>query len=184
MKRQTTTKSHSDSNISVDKERARHVLRPLYQAGMGQRMLFAHITREVNAPQQRFFPEGVTKGGIEHRRWLFLAAMTDRRAVSELVYESHAQLWIKEPRLYSEEVLDMSFAEIVGLLQGENVGSPKESAKYWPRSAETLFNLFWGDPLMMYRKFEFVDDILLFKRKGGRPSRIRTEDTLSSCAVL
>lgn len=167
MNRQTTTRFRSDSPVVVDKERARHALRPLYRAFMEREMLFAHVTREADAPQQRFFPDGVAQGSIEHRRWLFFATMTDRRQISERVYESHARLWTKEPRLYSEEALDMPQEVIRGLLRGENVGAPAQSAAYWPRSAKTLFNSFDGDPLEMYRKFGSVDAVLLFKKKGG-----------------
>lgn len=165
--RQTKSRSDSDNGISVDKERAKFVLRPLYRAFMERRMLFAHVTREADAPQRRFFPDGVAQGSIEHRRWLFFAAMTDRRQVSELVYESHARLWTKEPGLYSEEVLDMLPVEVVGLLRGENIGAPAQSAAYWPRSAKTLFDSLDGDPLEMYRRFGSVEDILLFKKGGG-----------------
>lgn len=167
MNKQMTTKFRSDSFVSVDKERAKLVLRPLYRAYIERRMLFAHVTREADAPQRRFFPEGVSRGSIEYHRWLFFATMTDRRQVSELVYESHTRLWIKEPRLYSEEVLDMSPSVIQEFLRGENIGAPAQSAAYWPRSAKTLFQLFGGDPLELYRKLGTVNNILLFKKEGG-----------------
>lgn len=161
-------KSRSDCiTITVDKARAVLVLRPLYEAFVNQRQLFAHISREVHAPQRRFFPEGVQEGGLDHRRWLFFAAMTDRREVSWRVYESHARLWVKEQKLYSEHVLGMSSIGIAKLLAGENIGSPAQSARYWPRSAETLFGSFGGDPLSMYQQFGSVQEILAFKKRGG-----------------
>lgn len=163
----TKFRSDSDNGVYVDKERAKLVLRPLYRAFMERKMLFAHVTREADAPQRRFFPDDIAQGGIEHRRWLFFATMTDRRQVSELVYESHVRLWAKDSRLYSKTVLDMPQGVIHGLLRGENVGVPMQSARYWPRSAKTLFNSFGGDPLEMYREFGSVDAILLFKKEGG-----------------
>lgn len=157
------TKFRSEPKISVDKARAKHVLWPLYEAYMKQKQLFAHISREVNAPQRRFFPSGVSKGGIEHRVWLFFAAMTDRREVSENVYEGHVRLWEKAPQLYSKHVIDMQPSNVVILLSTERIGSPRQSARYWPRSAETLFGTFGGDPLHMYRELKSVNAILAFK---------------------
>lgn len=162
-----TTKSRSDSPVVVDKERARHVLRPLYRAFMERKMLFAHVTREADAPQRRFFPEGAPRGSVEHNRWLFFATMTDRRQVSDRVYENHVWLWKNAPELYSEKVLNMPLVKITDLLRVISVGVPTQSAKYWPRSARTLFHCFNGDPLEMYRRFGSVNDILLFKKEGG-----------------
>lgn len=167
MNRQQKTKSHSDPGITVDKERARLVLRSLRWVSVKRQKFFAHVSREADAPQQKFFPGGVAKGSVEHRRWLFFSAMTDRLQVSERVYESHARLWTREPWLYSEEVIGTPPEEIARILNGENVGSPAQSARYWPRSAETLFQGFGGDPLEIYRKFNTVNRILSFKEKGG-----------------
>lgn len=158
-------KSRSNPSVTLNKERAREVLHPLYQAYQEQKQLFAHVTRVDNAPQQRFFPSGVVKGSVEHRRWLFFAAMTDRRAVSDEVYASHERLWRRTPKLYSKDVLDMSQHEIAKLLSGERVGSPRQSATYWPRSARTLFESFDGDPVMIYQKFGSVNSILASRKK-------------------
>lgn len=159
-------KSRSSSNITLDKKRARHVLHVLYEAYSEGKQLFAHVARKMNAPQQKFFPHGVAKGGIEHCRWLFFAAMTDRREVSETVYESHVRLWKREPQLYSAQVLDMPAHEITLLLAEGKIGSPGQSARYWPRSARTLFESFGGDPLAIYRELGSINDILAFKSNG------------------
>ena len=132
-------KPRSDSLVVVDKERAKLVLRPLHRAFMERKMLFAHVTREADAPQRKFFPEGVAQGSIEHRRWLFFAAMTDRRQVSELVYESHTRLRAKEPGLYLEGVLDMSHGEVADLLRGENIGAPAQIGKILAALSENAF---------------------------------------------
>ncbi|HEC93751.1 MAG TPA: hypothetical protein ENI56_00015 [Candidatus Kaiserbacteria bacterium] len=160
------TKSHS-SQIVFNKPRAKDVLGSLNRAYKEQKQLFAHVTREENAPQQKFFPYGVERGDVEHRRWLFFATMTDRREMSNVVYESHARLWEREPRLYFEEVLGMSSPEILKTLTREKVGVPRQSAEYWQRSARTLFESFEGDPLTIYQKLESVNGILRFS-KGGR----------------
>lgn len=59
MVKRQTTKSRSDSPVVVDKERARHVLRPLYETRIARQKLFAHIFDEEHAPQQRSFPDGI-----------------------------------------------------------------------------------------------------------------------------
>ncbi len=159
-------KQKRSSKIFVDKERARKVLRSPYEAIVGRKQLFALIDPEKNAPQKMSFPKGVKKAGLKHRQWLYFSAMTDRREVSRYVYESHERLWKKEPRLYSEEVLNMPLEEITELVVAEKVGSPRQSAGYWPRSARTLFERFGGEPLAMYRVFNSVDRILDFKNNG------------------
>lgn len=158
--------SRSES-VEVDKERAKIVLRPLYNAFMERKMLFARVARETDAPQRKFFPRGVQTGSIEHRRWLFFATMTDRRQVSELVYEGHTRLWELAPELYSEDFLDIHPGRITDLLRSVNIGAPAQSALHWPRSAKTLFDCFNGDPLEIYRRFGSVNGILAFKKSGG-----------------
>ena len=147
----------------VDKERAREVLDTLYTAYVRGEKLFQHVNREMHAPQRKYFPFGVEARSLGRQRWLFFAAMTDRREVSDRVYESHARLSEKHPELYTEDVVKMSSVQIEALLKSEKVGSPGQSAKYWPRCAETLFGSFAGDPLLLYRG-RTINDILDFKR--------------------
>lgn len=158
-------KSHSN-RIVLNKSRAKDVLGPLYRAYKEQRQLFAHVAYEESALHRIFFPFGVKKGSIEHRRWLFFVAMTDTRSVSRVVYENHARLWVTKPQLYSEKVLDMSFSAILRILTRESMGIPKQSAEYWQRSARTLFDFFEGDPLTIYQKLGSVESILKFSKSG------------------
>ncbi|MHB8660801.1 MAG: hypothetical protein ACYC75_02600 [Minisyncoccota bacterium] len=146
-------------------ERAKNVLGTLYTAYVHNQKLFRHVNREMHAPQRRHFPCGVPKGSLGHRQWLFFAAMTDRREESERVYASHARLATRAPELYTRSVVKMASHEIAAILKSEKVGSPEQSARYWPRSAETLFGEFLGDPLNLYQKGR-IDDLLEFKRNG------------------
>ena len=159
-------RSKGNTTVKVYKARAKHVLRLLYEAFMSGEKIFRYITREVNAPQWVFFPEGVGKGSIEHQIWLFFAAMTDRREVSTQVYESHTRLWKMARELYSKSAVSMSSEEIAELLAREKVGSPGQSAQYWSRSAKTLFERFNGDPLSIYRVFGSINAVLTFKDNG------------------
>jgi len=166
-------KSSSGARVVLNKSRAKDVLGPLYRAYKEQKQLFAHITYKESALHRIFFPSGVAKGGVKHRRWLFFVVMTDTRSVSRLIYENHARLWEKEPRLYSEEVLGMSSPEIREVITKGMVGIPKQSAEFWQRSARTLFDSFGGDPLAIYQEFGSVNGILRFSRSDkGNPKRI------------
>jgi endonuclease III len=155
----------SRSEVVVDRGRAKVVLTRLFEAYVHQWQLFSHIRRQSHAPQQINIPQGVTVGSLEHRRWLFFAAMTDRREVSSRVYESHARLAEWVPKLYTQDVLGMASEEIACLLRSEKVGSPGQSAVYWPRCAKTLFGHFSGDPLNLYRELG-VDGLLDFKKNA------------------
>jgi len=166
MKKSVPRRNPQKSDIVVHKERAKQVLRLLHESFIEKSKIFKYITREVNAPQWVFFPEGVEKGSLLHQIWLFFAAMTDRRESSNQVYESHTRLWKKSRELYSEKAIQMSYKQIAGLLAGEKVGSPRQSAGYWSRSAKTLFERFGGDPVSMYRVFNSVDHILAYKDNG------------------
>jgi endonuclease III len=48
-------------------------------------------------------------------------------------------------------------------LRAEKVGSPGQSAQYWPRCAGTLFEMFDGEPLTLY-KGGSIDALVRFKR--------------------
>ncbi len=121
------------------------------------------MNRHEHAPQRKYFPPSAEVADLNHRRWLFFAAMTDRREESERVYASHERLAGKSPELYTRDVLRMPSSEIEALLRKERVGSPGQSAKYWPRCAETLFHEYGGDPLFMYGNTN-IDDLLRIKR--------------------
>lgn len=158
-------KTKSRSEVVLDKERARCVLGALYESYRHEKKLFQHVSRETHAPQQKYFPVGVSKGSAEHCRWLFFATMTDRREDSDRQYASHERLSQKAPELYTRDVIKMAPQEILGLLKSEKVGSPGQSARYWPRCAETLFEYFAGNPLHLYQEGGGrINGLLDFKR--------------------
>lgn len=157
----SNTRSRSD--IVVDKERARENLGTLYGTYMRDRGLFRYVNRHEHAPQRKYLSPDVEVGGRSHQCRLFFTVMTDRREVSEQVYASHQQLAEKVPELYTSDAISMAPSEIEALLRKERVGSPGQSAKYWPRCAETLFGEFGGDPLRLYHESS-IDALLRFKR--------------------
>lgn len=89
--------------------------------------------------------------------------MTDRREISDRVYESHVRLASKAPALYTHEAVQMGSEHIFKILKEEKVGSPGQSAAYWPHCAETFFKSFEGDPLHLYRE-RTINDILRLKQ--------------------
>lgn len=158
-------KTKSRPDLVLDEEHGRKVIDGLYGAYVSQRQLFSLVNRETHAPQRRFIPKGMEPGGLKHRRWLFFAAMTDRREESERVYESHVRLAATVPRLYTEAVVRMRVGAIAEILSTVKIGSPMQSARYWPRSARTLFAEYSGDPLLIYQHGDgLIDDVLRTKR--------------------
>ncbi|MBP9752078.1 MAG: hypothetical protein KBD19_04450 [Candidatus Moranbacteria bacterium] len=61
-----------------------------------------------------------------------------------------------------------SQTEIEGILRKKKVGSPGQSASYWPRVAETLYREFGGDPLEIFRRYPTIEAFLAFKRDWSR----------------
>lgn len=57
-----------------------------------------------------------------------------------------------------------SATAIADILRKKKVGSPGQSANYWPRVAETLYREFDGDPLEIFRRYPTIDVFLGFKR--------------------
>lgn len=69
-----------------------------------------HIYQEVHqdngdAPQHKYAPKGMKRGSLRHRQWLFFAALTDRRQLSEEVYKNHVHLHREFPWLYEKRFL-------------------------------------------------------------------------------
>lgn len=161
-----STKSRFDGSVTIDADRAETVLSELYRTYVHGEKLFQYVNREQHAPQNAFAPDGFKEGGVEHCRWLFFAAMTDRREESNRVYASHARLAKSHPELYTADVIKMPVPDIERILRKEKVGSPGQSARYWPRCADTLFSMFVGNPLYLYQQEEGrIEDILRFKRQ-------------------
>ena len=159
------------SDIVIHDERARRVIGELYETAKRSGGLYRYVSRTAHAVQRLFIPNRMSPGSIEHQLWLFFATMTDRREESARVYESHVNLRRRHPRLYTEAAARMAPDTIAEKLAAEKVGSPGQSARYWPRCARTLFEKFRGDPLALYRMGDgLIDDVLRYKpsREGDR----------------
>lgn len=154
-------------DIEVDEERAERIISEINTAWIESGGLFQYVSREQDAVQQRHVPSGMTRRSLRHQQWLFLATMTDRREESERVYASHVRLHAKWPRLYTSVAGQMKPKTIEAKLRLVKVGSPGQSAAYWPRSAETLFTTLDGDPKRLYQFGDGrIDDVLAFKRSS------------------
>jgi endonuclease III len=57
---------------------------------------------------------------------------------------------------------------IESILRKKKVGSPGQSANYWPRVAETLYREFDGNPLEIFRHYPSVEAFLSFKKEWAR----------------
>lgn len=155
-------------DIEVDEERACEVMARLYNAFRS-----GPIVRERDAVQWKHIPKGVKGGSQLWQQWIFFATMTDRRELSDAVYASHAVMWHEHPELYLPVVIGIPPEEIEQILRQYKVGCPRDSARYWPRCAQTLFNDFGGDPRRMFKLGNTtpIEDILVFKDQfpGGDP---------------
>lgn len=160
---------HSRGAVTIEAypEQARRVLRSLYEAYMEERLLYAHVVRS-DAPQTRHLPESIVKGGEDHLRWLFFAALTDRRDASENVYAAHKRLYVRQPILYLDEVTVLTEGEIKKILVAEQVSMPGTSARNWVACADTLYGKFEGNPLRTYESGS-IGGALLAKKKAPLP---------------
>lgn len=104
------------------------------------------------------------KGRAHHLRWLFFANLTDRRQSSMHVYQSHVTLHDLYPELYTRQVTDQDAAKLGRLLSKYKIGVPNQSARYWVRTAKTLFGSFQGDPVSLLESCGWtVEGVLAFK---------------------
>lgn len=152
-------------DIEVDEERAEQVFDQTRSTRLQAKGLYQFITREANAVQRYNIPSLMLQGDPEHQCWLYFATMTDRREDSTRVWPSHVKLCAKYPRLYTSYAARLKPETIEVKLREFKVGSPGQSAKYWPRCAKTLFGELGGRPLRLYERGKgLIDDVLAFKR--------------------
>lgn len=70
-------------------------------------------------------------------------------------------------------VIPNKVSSIENVLRAKKVGSPGQSASYWPQVAETLYREFNGDPLEIFRRFPTIADFIRFKR--GRRRKMKKD---------
>lgn len=149
-----------------DEKKAREYLLQAYKAFRRESGLYAHVQIESHAPQHQFRPPSLFIGSRAHQRWLFFAALTDRRQVSEHVYESHRSMYVKHPELYDERVLDVDYETIKQIILEYHIGVPRQSAMYWLQCARTLFERYEGDPTLIYKSGSVVETLKEIRPKG------------------
>jgi endonuclease III len=149
-------------DIEVDEERAVRLIHPLYKAYRS-----GPIVKGRDAVQWKHIPQGMRGGSLLWQQWAFFATLTDRRELSDAVYESHVRMWAEHPELYMPIVMGIPPKEIEEILRQYKVGCPGDSSRYWPRCAQTLFQEFGGDPRRMFSLGNTtpIEDILIFKSK-------------------
>lgn len=136
--------------LKIHEARSERLVLSLYEKYQA-RKLFYERHNITHAPQNVFIPNGMTRGSKDHIRWLFFAALTDRRQISNEVYKAHVRIFSNHPELYDARGLKYSVSEIENILVKHNVGVPRQSAKYWGPCIDTLYNEFGGDPLLIYK---------------------------------
>lgn len=149
--------------LVIDPEAARRSLRQLYEAYGAKQKLYASVGRE-NAPQTRFLPTSIEKGSLEHRIWLFFAALNDRRDASENVYRIQRNLWETRREFYTAEVLSLESETFVKLLREAGISMATTSARNWLISARAIFGHYEGDPIRIYDGSS-IDELHRFSRK-------------------
>lgn len=137
--------------VIVDPARAYALIDQLMSAYNFRRDLYQHIHR-VDAPQTVCRPSELVIGSQEHARWLFFAAMTDRREVSSQVYAAHRELWRNYADVLYNNPLDLLMDEesVVTLLREHKFGMPSTAAASWVACSKTLFFQLEGDPTRIY----------------------------------
>ncbi len=164
-------------DLSVDVSRAEEVLGQLFEAGSRAWGLYGSITRETHAPQIVHVPPGIEPGSLEHRVYLALVVMTDRRSQSMGLYERHVELYRRCSWLYGREGMSVSSDVIFPILVQHQIGMPKPVSESWPRLIETIYLDLNGDPLNLYMSkpgmVRGIDDILALKKKDAKKRESR-----------
>ena len=105
---------------------------------------------QIDAFDHRYISSRKIKvGSKKHILWLFFTTLTDRRQISDEVYRAHVRIFASYPELYTKEVLKRKPEEFGEFLAKYKIGVPRQSADYWIRCADTLFNQFDGDPIKL-----------------------------------
>ncbi len=166
---QTTYPSKGARGVIVDPARAHEVLSMLMSDYFAHKRLFTY-THRANAPQTVHRPPQMEVGSIDHARWLFFAAMTDRRDVSTRVYRGHRNLWETDANfLYNAPIArGIDQPTLHALLRSRGFGT-STTARDWLQCSATLFTWLHGDPRLMY-KDRTIDDIVRMKSKGWQLS--------------
>ena len=164
----TLRSSPSDrgGGVIIDPARASKVLIDLMHH-YGEKTQIYKYTHRIDAPQTVHRPSALVVGSLEHARWLFFAAMTDRREVSEMVYRGHNALWAEHANLLYNKPLDAHFSEdsLQGLLMTRGFGMPSTAARDWKHCSATLFTWLRGDPRLLYEG-RTIDNIVDMKKRG------------------
>lgn len=151
--------------VRVDPARAYELLDSLMDAYLRRQGLYQHVHR-VDAPQTTQRPGDIKVGSVEHARWLFFAAMTDRRDLSSLVYARHRKMWEEYADILYNKSLDLfTTREIVlELLKDHEFSMPDTSADSWVACSGTLFDKLGGDPTVIYQG-NSIDDVVRLKKR-------------------
>lgn len=157
--------------FTFDEPRARALLRRIYEAYMNGTYLYQYVhSKNNNAPQQKFIPDGVSRGSQAHLMFLFFANLLTYHAKSDAVFEQIKQVHEKAPEAFSREVAVMPLGFIQKLLVEVGFIYPNSGGKRWYASAGTLFNRYAGNPVAVFsgKRIKSVDDFIEMKRKEGR----------------
>lgn len=166
MMTKTLSPFESKGGLIINPSRAYEVLDQIVPAYLQRKLLFRWKHRDI-APQNVFRPEALPFGSLRHARWLFFAAMTDRREQSQAIYSGHSRLWEQyADQLYDNPTSSNWSAEDIEKLLRKNggFGMVKTSSQVWVENSATLFEQFGGDPRKLFED-RTVDDILRLKKK-------------------
>lgn len=165
----TTSPFEGKGGVTVDPARAYAVLDEIVPAFLERRHLYRYHHLE-QAPQHVYRPIELTVGSVEHARWLFFAAMTDRREQSFMVYRGHRALWEKHADwLYNNPLArTVTPADIKPILAEQGFGMAGTAARIWGPNSTTLFTWLSGDPRKLYEG-KSINQIVSEKRWLGLP---------------
>ena len=124
-------------------------------------------------------PGAVEKRSPQHVTWTFFSTLTDRRQVSMEVYFAHRTLFARYPELYTPDVRLMKPKDLGDILIQYRIGCPRQSAVYWIKCAQTLYDQFDWNPLNLLEKCEnSVEKIQEWKSEEKKKSPRKKIDPL------
>jgi len=156
--------------FDFDRERAKEVLGIIYEAYTRRTYLFKWVhTSNGDAPQHRYIPDGVKRGSLEHRQFLFFCSLITYSGQSEQGIKQCFEVHRLYPGLFDKDIINISIEELERIFAHSGFIYPNAIAGRWRGSGITLFKRYDGDPLKIFIGKDSVDEVLSSeKREKGR----------------
>lgn len=154
--------------LQFKKARANNCLSKIYRAYQDKTYLFKFVhASNGDAPQHKYIPKGVRKGSLRHQIFLFFANLLTYHSQSDAGFKQCLEVYEKKPEFFTKKIWLIEEREIAKALNEVGFIYPFATAKRWHKSAQSLFLLYNGKPLKIFKDRESIDDIMKLNQEKG-----------------